>query len=275
LKQTQIVSLSKDAAAFAIDGHKQAPMKDFRLLLVEDNQTNQQVAVSTLAQMGYKVESVFNGRQAVAALRETAYDLVFMDCHMPEMDGFEATAEIRRSEPATRRTPIIAMTASALPEDRARRHELDAVLERWLHETPQIIERLIEEAVSTSPEPWHLEPETLHNLRLLGGGNPTFLYDLIDLFLRESVGRLASLNESLLKRDFAAIPHLAHTQRGACLSFGAHQMAEMCGQLENIDISMSETGMSEIGEMIARIESEFLNVRRALEAERVQPAPNI
>jgi HPt (histidine-containing phosphotransfer) domain-containing protein len=156
-----------------------------------------------------------------------------------------------------------------------RRHELNAILERWLHETPQSVEQIIEEVASSLPESGHLEPETLQNLRLLGGGNPTFLYDLIDLFLKESVGRLAEMNASLLKRDFAALPQLAHTQRGACLSFGALKMAEMCGQLENCGRLTPAAVASDVEEIIAQIEDEFLNVRRALEAERAQPVPNI
>ncbi|HEY0320639.1 MAG TPA: response regulator [Pyrinomonadaceae bacterium] len=275
-------SLSTDA--FELAEVRNKPLKDFRLLLVEDNQTNQQVFVSTLAQMGYKIESVANGREAIAALRAAPYDLVFMDCHMPEMDGFEATAEIRRQEPATRRTPIVAMTASALPEDRARclnvgmddyltkplhRHELSAVLERWLHVGRPLTEPVVvNRSASASIEPGPLEPEALRELRHLGGTNQSFLNELIDLFLQESPERLERLSEAAAKKDVNALHHIAHTQRGACLNFGAQRMAMLCEELENTGISETTATTGEINGVLADIELEFARVRRALEEAR-------
>jgi CheY-like chemotaxis protein len=100
-----------------------APSPDeTRLLLVEDNFVNQRVATYMLAKLGYRVEVAQNGREAVDRLRETSYDLVLMDCQMPEMDGFEATRLIRdpTSNVKDHAVPIIAMTANAFPEDRAR-----------------------------------------------------------------------------------------------------------------------------------------------------------
>jgi signal transduction histidine kinase/CheY-like chemotaxis protein len=91
-----------------------------RILVADDNYVNQRVAVRMLERLGYAVDVAGDGREAVAAARERPYDLVLMDCQMPEMDGFEATAEIRRSENADRRTPIVAMTANVGPGDRAR-----------------------------------------------------------------------------------------------------------------------------------------------------------
>ena len=279
-------ALSDDADVFI--GVLKKPLKDFRLLLVEDNHTNQQVAVSTLAQMGYKIESVANGREAIDALRVAEYDLVFMDCHMPEMDGFEATAEIRRHETATRRTPIIAMTASALPEDRARclavgmddyltkplhRHELRAVLDRWLNATSrEQSPNPVEPHASASSESEPLEDGTLQDLRRLGGTNQGFLDELIELFLQESVKRLARMNEAATGKDMNALHHVAHTQRGACLNFGARQMAKICEELEHFSSSQTEAATGESGELLARLEREFSRVRRALEAERMPAA---
>jgi len=261
--------------------------KEFRLLLVEDNHTNQQVAVSTLAELGYSIETVTNGREAVGAVRETAYDLVFMDCHMPEMDGFEATAEIRRQEPATRRTPIIAMTASALPGDRARclsvgmddylakplvRQELRDVLERWLHSTtPQAELDAGKPLASLAFEASPVEQDALRNLRRLGGTNHSFLSELIDVFLEESVERLARMKEAAANKDMRAVHRIAHTHRGACINFGAQKMAQLCVQLENEGSSNTDAELGAVNEMIARIEREFFRVNRMLEAERFQP----
>ena len=118
-----------------------------RILLAEDSVVNQRLAQRLIERAGYGVDVVDNGRAAVAAAAQTEYGLVLMDCQMPELDGYDATAAIRRLPAPHRAVPIVAMTANALPGDRERclaagmndylskpfrAEELEAVLRRWL-----------------------------------------------------------------------------------------------------------------------------------------------
>ena len=120
-----------------------------RVLVAEDNSVNQLLVLTHLQKLGYKAQAVANGREALAALDMGRWDLVLMDCQMPEMDGFEATQMIRSREAGSNRhTPVIALTANAMAEDRDRclragmddyiakpvkRQDLDKMLQVWLN----------------------------------------------------------------------------------------------------------------------------------------------
>jgi CheY-like chemotaxis protein len=87
-------------------------------LLAEDNVINQKLQVALLTKLGCSVQVAADGREALEAISQTQFDLIFMDCHMPTMDGYEATKEIRLREAGATHIPVIALTASAMPQDR-------------------------------------------------------------------------------------------------------------------------------------------------------------
>ena len=120
------------------------------ILIAEDNLINQKVIERMVQKLGFPVDLVANGREVIEALSRLSYALVFMDCQMPEVDGFEACREIRKRESGGTRVPIIAITANAMKGDRERcleagmddyvskpfkQDDLRAVLERWLAPT--------------------------------------------------------------------------------------------------------------------------------------------
>src|SRR5580658_8564801 len=111
-KERGAKSASGSAPLFAVNGRKP------RVLVAEDNIINQRVAVLMLQKYDCRVDTVANGKEAARMLELLPYDLVFMDCHMPVMDGYEATVLIRSNEGAGRRTPIIAITANTMQGDR-------------------------------------------------------------------------------------------------------------------------------------------------------------
>ncbi len=142
---------SENASRFPFSSfsHALPPAGNTRILLAEDNLVNQKVAIRMLQKLGYQTDVVANGKEALDAVQRERYDVVFMDCQMPEMDGFEATRAIRALEGDARRVPIVALTANAMEGDRDRclsagmddylakpmnQEGLNKVLHRMLHE---------------------------------------------------------------------------------------------------------------------------------------------
>jgi CheY-like chemotaxis protein len=195
------------------------------VLLVEDNVLNQIVAVGILSKLGYGADVVDNGRAAVEAVAGGAYAAVLMDCRLPGLDGYQATAEIRRREGAARHTPIIAMTASATPQDRDRclaagmdDHltkpvmvaDLRAVLARWLPEAPPAAG-----AAGTAADA--LDRDRLAALMELDedGQRSRLLTRLAAAFLTGAPADLAGLRATVERGDAAAVGDVAHHLKGA------------------------------------------------------------
>jgi signal transduction histidine kinase/HPt (histidine-containing phosphotransfer) domain-containing protein/ActR/RegA family two-component response regulator len=230
--------------AISDDGQKEPRWNDFRVLLAEDNLTNQQVALGMLSKLGIRADVVANGREAVAVLRAIPYDLVLMDVQMPEMDGFESTRAIRsgEGEAINRAIPIIAMTAHAMLGDREKC--LDAGMDDYIAKpvTPAGLSALFKkwlaklDADSRPPrtagicEDASLFDEASLLERL--SGDRTLAQNVARTFLADIPHRLEALREHLDARDAKGVADQAHTIKGAAAAVGCASLSRLALALE-------------------------------------------
>jgi PAS domain S-box-containing protein len=273
------------AAGAPADPRPATPDPAGHVLLAEDNAVNQRVALGMLRSLGFRVDVVSDGAEAVRAATETAYQAILMDCQMPVLDGYAATAEIRRRQQGSPYTPIIAVTASAMKSDRQRcldagmddyitkplsMEAVAGVMARWATGPPHS-DRLVE-ATRSVPEPAAdaaadagppaLDPKIVERLERLGSDTgEDLLGQLTDLFLADAELQLVALHEGLATHDAAAVSRCAHTLGGASANLGATELAGLCSHLE----SESAAGSLDDGEAQLRgLESELERVRSAL-----------
>jgi CheY-like chemotaxis protein/HPt (histidine-containing phosphotransfer) domain-containing protein len=257
-----------------------------RVLLVEDNATNQKLALRLLARMGYRADVAANGLEALQALERQPYDVVLMDVQMPEMDGLETTRHIHQRWPGEQHPYVIAMTANALEGDREmclaagmddyiskpiRVEVLIQALERGSAEVhlPRVDKDTDQaqggpETKVTQPQ-HYLDPTALDNLRITTGGDPVFLAELINTFLEDAPDLLDNLRQALSKEDAAGVRLAAHSLKSNGADFGATTFSTLCQQLEMLGKSGQLTG---IETLLSRINEEFEKVKAALEAIR-------
>jgi two-component system, sensor histidine kinase and response regulator len=217
-----------------------------RILLVEDDEVDQMVAAGMLEQHGFRADVAADGRQALDALAREDYAVVLMDCQMPELDGYQATAEIRRREGTQRRTPIIAMTAHALKGDREKcvaagiddylskplsAHALSAILDRWAPaEAPAVADR--RSAADRSAARDLLDHAQIAQLRAAIG--PEGLLAVIDTFESDSPNQTSDIAEAVRAGDAPALQAAAHALKGAAANLGAAHAARLAGRLEEL-----------------------------------------
>jgi len=240
-----------------------------RILVAEDNAVNQLVIETMLDKRGFAVDVASDGAEALAHLAHGTYAAVFMDCQMPNVDGYEATRRIRAHERDGERMPVIAMTAHAMKGDRERclaagmddylskplRPEaLSAVLERWLGVAPPAgTPAGAAEAASDA-----LVDEA--RMRTFRDDYPDIVDQLVDLFLQSTPPLLDELHAALDGDDGKELRRAAHKLKGSCQNVGATFMATLCKSLEQGDRDARET-LSELDAALAPTEAA---IRRAL-----------
>lgn len=274
---------------------------DSRILLVEDNGVNREVARGMLENLGCQVSCAGNGFEALERLRGNDFDLVLMDCQMPEMDGFSATREIRKREAGSaiaQRIPVIALTANAMSGDRDRcmdagmddylskplsLSELAEVLSKWLAQKSGAARR--QDAVAERPElvdRWEqsnsvddsspamggsINRQALDNIRNLQGGD-AILARIVDIYLQESPLILSEMHEAVSRDEPEAMYKAAHKFKSSSANLGADRLAELSKQLETQGRAGSTDGA---GRLLGEISSEYELAQAALTEECLEP----
>jgi CheY-like chemotaxis protein/HPt (histidine-containing phosphotransfer) domain-containing protein len=279
--------------------------KGTRVLVAEDNIVNQKVATLMLQSLGCRVEVAANGREALRMLNSVPFTMIFMDCEMPEMDGYEATAEIRRRADGKHNLPIIAVTAKATQGDRdyclqagmddymskpVNLLDFRAALERWGPggkeecqrseeatdaPSPSLEAETIAECdalAATAPAPFKvraLDSEVVQRLRDLSmATDASLLGQIFEAFLSDGEARLLVLRRAGEETDAPSLRKAAHALKGASANVGAHRMAEISQELQ----ALGEAGSVEgAGALIEALQVEFGGVCSEIAAELEKP----
>ncbi|HYB19359.1 MAG TPA: response regulator, partial [Thermodesulfobacteriota bacterium] len=242
-----------------------------RILLAEDNIINQKVALRHLERIGYRADAVANGKEVLSALERIPYDLIFMDVQMPEMDGFEATAIIRRKERETGgHIPIIAMTAHAMKGDRERC--LEAGMDDYVSKPIQpsslieVIARWMDHEEVRKPELPSVESAKAEEVfdkkmameRL--DGDEAFLRELLGMFLDDAPIQMERMQHHLKEEDFAALERLAHSLKGAAMSIGGIGLQKVALEIE-VAGRNHEPDRADV--LLGSLEKEFAEFKKA------------
>ena len=255
-----------------------------KILLVEDNLVNQAVALGMLQKIqGYDVVVANNGNEALDDFKQSAFDVILMDCHMPELDGFEATMEIRRLEQASqrKRIPIIALTANAMAQDRQdclnagmddhlakplSRLQMQEMLDRWMPVAGQTQPSGLTDNPLASPDDIDvIDKQVLSQLReLQHADDPDLLNRVITIYLAESPKLIAKMKQAVQQGSLIETERMSHSLKSSSANVGATTLAALCS---DIYFAARAGGIGVARDSMMRLELEFARVKSALTAE--------
>jgi PAS domain S-box-containing protein len=274
--KTQKIPVKKPHAA-APPLHRKSGGGKYRVLLAEDSPVNQMVALHQLRKLDCEVTTASNGREAVDILLNDstafAFDLVLMDCQMPVMDGYEATAEIRRREGDGPHVKIVALTANALTgeSEKCLQAGMDAYLSKPFRpaELSALMDSLLGDDApdvhsKTPQENPPLDTAVIAELKGEYSYEPGLFQKYVSLFKGLAATSLQDMESALERRDYPSLERAAHKLLGSCGSFGAHPMQRIC---ENIIRDGREARSSDIARHLAALHEEYLRVEAALAFE--------
>jgi two-component system sensor histidine kinase/response regulator len=246
-----------------------------KILLVEDNPVNREVAVAMLENLGCAAEAAENGWLAIEAMTGSTYDAVLMDCQMPIMDGFTAAGEIRRREQTSgaARVPIIALTANAMQGERERclgagmddflskpftQQQLAMLLRRWL--ALRVLPESERRDLSRVPL---IDAAVLRNIAALA--KPTLLNSMIDLYLQHSPGLIQAIETAAANLQAEALTQAVHTLKSSTANLGGTRLAMIAKECENV---VRGGGITQAAPIVSKIRREYQEFCGALMRER-------
>lgn len=252
-------------------------LRGARILVAEDNEANRLVASIMLDRLGCVAEIVPNGAEALQALTRGHYDVILMDCHMPVMDGFEATRMLRRTEGNGQHHTIVAMTANALQGEKDRciavgmddflskpvvLEELAAMLRKWVKHAPDAAAPAAAAPPADAGQQVRLDHERLRHLRDLGmRQDPSMFVRILQSFLEDAPARITTMWTAQDAGDAETFFTAAHSLKGISGNLGAMIMMSQCQRLQTVGHSGMLAGAET---MIRELESEFAAVRQEL-----------
>ncbi len=239
-----------------------------KVLLVEDNPVNQKVAQLLLGKLDCRVTTVGDGSQAVAAVRGEDFDVVLMDCQMPVLDGFDATAQIRRDEAGRKHVPIIAMTANAMTGDRERclAVGMDDYLSKPI--SPAKLAQAISHWANAPQVPASAPLDELVDFTYLRehiGDDQETLAELLSLFLSSTTTAMAHIASAIEEQNRAALIMAAHEIKGSCGNLGIKIMAGTAAALEACPPVPDWETLAEYHE---QLKHQFTAIRLAIDARQ-------
>ena len=261
---------------------EERPAAAGKVLVVDDNEVNLLVAQRMLEQLGYDVETSASGEEAIEANKKHDYTAILIDSQMPGMSGNQATRIIREREGEKRHTPIIALTANAMTEDRDRAFaagvddylskpvfvdELEASLRRVLSGSVEVA-NLSASALHAGPEASSMPDRVLdfsiidELSQIQGSGDADLFSELADQFLQQMPAWLRELDAAARDGDTRRVRRQAHRLLGLCRQIGAERMAALCAKLEQL---RDEAEESDLLEEVSQLQLEFEAAYRALD----------
>jgi CheY-like chemotaxis protein/HPt (histidine-containing phosphotransfer) domain-containing protein len=250
----------------------EARKQKFRILLAEDNIVNQKVALRILEKAGYRADAVLNGREVLTALEGNTYDLILMDVQMPELDGLETTAAIRRREREKGgHIPVIAMTAHAMKGDREQCLEagMDDYLSKPIQpkELMEVIEQQLKGAgppeTETAPGEQAVKQEVFDRKVLLKrlDGDEGIFKEIIATFLEDAPHQVEKLKNALQEGDALRVERQAHLLKGAAMNIGGNGLQTAALGLE---MAGKEGDLGRAQLLIAKLDQEFDKLKGVL-----------
>ncbi len=243
-------------------------LNKLNVLVVEDNLINQKVAFSMLEKLGCQVDTALNGKKALECIKAKTYDLIFMDCQMPEMDGYQATQEIRCLDGPERRTPIVAMTAGVLQRDKEKCFQagMDGYIGKPIkfEEIKDVLRFFTDKSVrneeSTSPS---IDLKHLSSIKIIDDQKQ--LNEVLQAFLLLTPEILSQIGKGIQEGDFGTIKSSAVKLRKACQTIGAERMAEYCDSFELMNDLAS---INKAVLLINKLNFEFKKIKDEIEVKK-------